>query len=120
MQRGLPRIPIKHSALLGVPRVCLVDRDKLVVIMSVNEHDHGGIFWPGHPVNSIDLHAENVATAGIPGNGSTLPDVAEEVVVRAVGELLDVEGEVSGSIFHISLKRLLSLAGQGASMLLNI
>ena len=45
----------------------------------------------GHAIDPVDLQAENVPSAGVPRDRPALADIPEEMMLRAGGDLLDLQ-----------------------------
>jgi hypothetical protein len=67
------------------------DPNDLVVILGIDEDDGRCLRGLGQAVDMVDLHGQDVAVGGVPGDGLTLANVAEEMVLGAGGDLLDLE-----------------------------
>ena len=58
------------------------------------DKDHGGeLFWSGQAIDSVDLKTQDISAAGVPRNSLALAYVAEEMMFRPKGELLDGESD---------------------------
>ena len=74
----------------------LVDSDDFVVLFRIDKDDVGRLLGPGHAVNTLDLHTQNVLIICIPRHGLALADVPEEMVFRTGRNLLDLQLERLG------------------------
>ena len=72
-----------------------VDSNDLVATLGVNKDDGRGIFWLGKSIDFVDLKCENVSSAGIPRDRPALAYVPEEMMLRAGGDLLDLQFRIT-------------------------
>ena len=54
--------------------------------------DHGGeLFRGGQAIDSVDFKAQHIPAARVPWDRLALADITEEMMLRAGGELLDLQ-----------------------------
>ena len=86
-------IPVHHRALLGIPSPSFFDFAGSVMVLGIEQDDVRGVIRGGHAVMKPDPQREQVAPRAVPGDVLDVADIAEVVVLRALGDLLDFELE---------------------------
>ena len=71
--------------------MCFVHMQNLIIILGVNEDYTSSLIGPGHAVDSFDLEAQYISSGSVPGNGLALADITEEMMLRAKGDLLNLQ-----------------------------
>ena len=59
--------------------------------MGINKDHCSELFGSGQTIYSVDFKAQHISAAGVPWDRPALADIAEEMMFRAGGKLLDGE-----------------------------
>ena len=84
-------MPVKHGALLGIPRVRFVQPQNLVVPLGINNKHSRGLIGGGQAIDSVYLKAQHISSAGVPRNRLALADIAKKMMPFAGSKLLNLQ-----------------------------